>query len=82
MQGERSGRQGESGGFLADGLSKERIQPILGGPLPQRGFYIDFGLAKETGPQGAGCGKTQAITGAAVMGTDGGDKPQFSLEAG
>jgi hypothetical protein len=82
VQREKSRRQGESGGFFIDRRVKERSQSVIGRALPQRRFYINFGLTKETGPQGAGGGKTQAITGAAVMGTDGSDKSQFSLKAG
>ena len=78
---EAGGKENLADFWLMDS-GKERSQPTIGGPLPQRSFYINFGVAKETGPQGAGGGKTQAIAGAAVMGTDGGDKSQFSLKAG
>ena len=48
-------------------------------PCRKGGFDINFGVAKETGPQGASGGKTQAIAGAAMMGTDGGDNRAILL---
>ena len=81
MSGKIAGGTGKSTKFSADGLCKDRCQHTLGGALSQRVFHVNLDISKQAGTQGPGRGEAQSVARPAVVGADGGDKPQFSLKS-